>query len=167
MLIKIIEQAKCIKNNFKRWTIQTVELIIMAIVFITALIVILVVEDDESQAALEILLYGLILGFLYMAVRFYSEYKYNENARKSQIHVYSPQIMPMFKYEAITGKQGKMVEINAEYIYFFSAALLILIASLLSGILLDEEDRYIGFAVSAFVVVVVSIYVIRNANKAT
>ena len=49
--------------------------------------------------------------------------------------------MPMFKYEAITGKQGKMVEINAEYIYSFSAALLILIASLLAGILLDEENR--------------------------
>ena len=146
---------------------QAVELILMALVFITVMVFILVVEDDKSQAALEILLYGLILGFLYMSVRFYSEYKYNENARKSQIHVYSPQMMPMFKYEAITGKQGKMVEINAEYIYFFLATFLILIASLLAGILLDEEDRYIGFAVSSFVVVVVSIYVVRNTNKAT
>ena len=139
----------------------------MALVFMTVMIIILVVEDDKSQAAFEILLYGLILGFLYMSVGFYSEYKYNENTRKSQIHVYSPQIMPMFKYEAITGKQGKMVEINAEYIYFFSAALLILIASLLAGILLDEENRYIGFAASSFIVVGVSIYVVRNANKAT
>ena len=53
------------------------------------MIIILVVEDNESQAAFEILLNVLILGFLYMSSAFYSEHKCNENMRKSQIYVYS------------------------------------------------------------------------------
>lgn len=97
------------------------EMIILAIVVLVVMIIILTVRDNKSEAALQVLSYALLLGCLYMSANFVLEYRYNENARKNKIYVYSEQLMPMFRYEAITGKQGKMVENNLEYVYFFSA----------------------------------------------
>ena len=51
-----------------------------------------------------------------------------------------------------------MIMDNKEYIYFFVSAFLFLGWSLLAGILLPTEDRYIGLCLSALAVLIIYLY---------
>jgi len=64
------------------------------------------------------------------------------------------------------GHSGKMVENNAEYFYFFGATLLFLGWSLIAGMLLDENKRYIGLGLTSLLIIVAFLYIVRNYNKA-
>ena len=59
-----------------------------------------------------------------------------------------------------------MVENNAEYLYFFGSALLFLLWGLLAGMLLDEDNRYLGLGLTSLVIIVAFLYAIRNYNRA-
>jgi hypothetical protein len=151
----------------KKW-IEILEVIILATVVIITMIVLTIVLDDKSQAALEVISYGMYLLVFGSLLMFGIEYRKNENARKTQIYVYSTQLLPMLKFDAQMGggHGGKMVQNNAEYFYFFIAAGMFLFWSLLAGMLLDEEDRYIGLSLSSLAIIIIFIYILRNLNRA-
>ena len=64
------------------------------------------------------------------------------------------------------GHDGKMVENNAEYYYFFGAAFMFFVWTILAGILMDEDIRYVGLSLTSLTIIVVFIYILRNVNKA-
>jgi len=150
----------------KKW-MNIIELTILAVVVIITLIVLVSVLDDKDQAALEVISYAMYLVVFGSFLLFIIEYIKNEKARKSQIYVYSSQLLPMLKFDTQIGNGhgGKMVQNNAEYLYFFSAAGMFLFWSLLAG-MLGGEDRYVGLSLSSLAIIIVFIYSLRNINRA-
>jgi hypothetical protein len=168
LLLKLIETQSFMSKwlSEKWWNI--LELTILTILVIAVMIVLLILLDDKSQAALEVVSYAMYLLVVILSIMFYLENRKNEEAREHQIYVYSTQLLPMLKYEtgAGTGHGGKMVQNNSEYFYFFSATLLFLAWSLLAGMLLDEDHRYIGLGLTSLIIIIGFLYIIRNYNRA-
>jgi hypothetical protein len=79
------------------------------------MIVLIIVLDDKSQASLEVISNGMYFLGLGSLLMFGIEYRKNEKTQKTQIYVYSTQLLPMLKFDAQmgSGHGGTMVQNNA------------------------------------------------------
>jgi hypothetical protein len=125
-------------------------------------IIIVAIVDPDSTALMEGFSLILLVISTSLGCLFWSTYKKNQQEMLHQIYIYTPRIFPMLKMN----KDNDMENINQEYIYFFSASLVFLVWSLLGGILLSTQSRYIGIGCSALIISIVELYVLDRRHKA-
>ncbi|CAI2386075.1 unnamed protein product [Moneuplotes crassus] len=168
LFLKIVQIESCMTKWFSDRTWNIIQLTLLTIIIAITTVILIIELDDEEKAALEVLSYASYLLAAIFCVMFYFEYSLNEQNSKHQIYVYSTQLLPMLKYvpSQSGGHDGKMVQNNSEYIYFFAATLIFLTWSIIAGMLLKEDERYIGLACTSLVIIVAFLYVVRNYNKA-
>lgn len=139
------------KNLFSLGIISLITIIVMIILIATL--------DNKNEAALEIFSFVIYLFVAYFLFKFYEEHSLNRVLMKNQIYVYSHKLMPMLRFVSSgNGSQGTMQENNKEYYYFFVCSSQFIFWTLLAGILLPNENRYIGFSLSALGIIIIYIY---------
>jgi hypothetical protein len=68
--------------------------------------------------------------------------------------------MPMLKFKSSgSGSQGEMVENNTEYFYFFLVSSQFMAWSLLAGLLLPDDNKYVGLSFSGFAMILIYLYI--------
>lgn len=126
-----------------------------------ALIIILVrTLENKNEAALEIISFIIYLFMAYFLFRFIEEYRLNKKLMKNQIYIYSYKLMPMLRFQSSgSGAQGKMIENNLEYFYFFICCTQFIFWTLLAGLLLPDKTKFVGFSLSSVGLAIVYLYI--------
>jgi hypothetical protein len=140
--------------------------VILASITILLMIILLVTLDDKNEVALEIFSLVIYLIIAYFLFKFYEEYSKNKELMKNQIYVYSYKLMPMLHFVSTgNGSQGTMEEHNKEYIYFCIFSSQFVFWTLIAGLLLRDESKYIGFSLSALAFIIIYIYIQTRVQK--
>lgn len=136
-------------------------LFVFTITITIALIIILaIVLENENEAALEIVSFIIYLFMAYFVFRFIEEYRLNKKLMKNQIYIYSYKLMPMLRFKSSgSGAQGTMMENNAEYFYFFICSTQFIFWTLLAGLLLPDESKFVGFSLSSVGLAIIYLYI--------
>lgn len=167
LLIYILMGTKLGKNIFdKPWKKRLFSIAIITVITILVMIILIATLDNKNEAALEIFSFVIYLFVAYFLFKFYEEHSINQELMKNQIYVYSHKLMPMLRFVSSgNGSQGTMQENNKEYYYFFVSSSQFIFWTLLAGILLPDENRYIGFSLSALAIIVIYIYTQSKVHK--
>jgi hypothetical protein len=118
------------------------------------------IEADFEDVILEILSFIIYLSIAYTFANFMIENAANKRNKRNEIYIYSDKLMPMLRFKSIKFKAlGKMIENNNEYFFFFATSVLYMTWSLLAGLILNNESKYIGYSFSALGMVLIYFYI--------
>lgn len=68
------------------------------------MIILLATLDSKTQAGLEVISFSMYLLTIISTLAFINTHRHNEKERQTQIYVFSTQLFPMLRFEAVTGK---------------------------------------------------------------
>ena len=122
--------------------------------------------SNKTQAALESISFCVYLAAGYFSMLFVLKFLQNKERKKNYLFLRTGQLIPMLKFERKNRQDGTMVPSNREYTYFFTVALIFTVWTLLAGMLLDADHRYIGLMLTGLAVAIVYMYSYSQAMEA-
>lgn len=167
-MVRSILEIDAIENSLGAKWIWRILAIVVAIGCVIATIALMVLHKNKIMGLVDAI---SMIGFLWVGfffTRFYLIFHENTSLARTQIHVFSQHIVPMFKLVPdAMGSSVDLVEDNSEFKFFNFAVGGLFAWTAFASFLVKDEYVYVGLSCNAFAVVLVTLYVIDRYSNAT